>query len=319
MKKLVVLSIALAFLGCKSSERKESNSKDSKELAVTVSEVKETVAFLASDELLGRNTGSQGIDESATYIEEQMKSFGLKPYFETYRDSFKAKEMDAFNVVGYLEGNDEKLKGEVVIIGAHYDHIGYGKTVENDSIANGANDNAAGSSAVLAMARHFSAKKNNKRSLMFVLFSAEEMGLLGSKHLAKRLKSEDMDLYTVFNIEMLGTPMKDKEFDAYITGHKFSNMSEKINEYTNDSKFIGFYEMAETYNLFKRSDNYPFYEEFNVPAQTISTSDDYVYYHHVDDEVDKLDYDHMARIINKIIPAIEKMSNTPTREIKMYD
>lgn len=311
--------MALVFLGCKSSERKEKNSGSSKTLNVTASEVKETVAFLASDKLLGRNTGSQGIDKSATYLEGQFKSFGLKSYFETYRDSFLARGKKAFNVVGYLEGNDPKLKDEVVIVGAHYDHIGYGKTVENDSIANGANDNAAGTSAVLAMARYFSAKKSNKRSIMFALFSAEEMGLLGSKHLAKRLKSENMNLYTVFNIEMLGEPMKNKEFEAYVTGHKLSNMSEKLNEYTNDPKFIGFYEMAETYNLFKRSDNYPFYKEFNVPAQTISTSDDYVYYHHVDDEVDKLDYNHMARIINKIIPAIEKMSNTPTREIKMYD
>ncbi|WP_040282960.1 M28 family peptidase, partial [Psychroserpens damuponensis] len=70
---------------------------------------------------------------------------------------------------------DPVLKNEFVVIGAHYDHIGISnKVVDNDSIANGANDNAAGTSSVLAMAKYFTAKKNNKRSIMFVLFSAEE-------------------------------------------------------------------------------------------------------------------------------------------------
>ena len=152
---------------------------------------------------------------------------------------------------------------------------------------------------------------------MFVLFSAEEMGLLGSNHLAKKLKEENLNLYTMFNIEMVGVPMQNKGYKAYLTGHKTSNMFNKVNEYANDSAFIGFYTLAETYNLFKRSDNYPFYSEFKIPAQTLSTSDDYPFYHHVDDEIDKIDFSHLKIIIDKMIEVLEKMSNTLTQEIKL--
>lgn len=313
MRKLIILVLALALFACKSSKVSEKN------ITITSAEVKETVTFLASDDQMGRATGTTGIDASSTYIENQFKSYNIKPYYETYRDSFKVKDLDAFNVVGFLEGTDSKLKHEVIIIGAHYDHIGTkAKPIENDSIANGANDNAAGTSAVLAMARYFGIKKSNKRSIMFVLFSAEEMGLLGSKNLAQKLKNENLNLYTVVNIEMIGVPFKNRDYVAFLTGYDKSNMATKINEYL-DANFIGSSDVAKQYNLFRASDNYPFYEVFNIPSQTISTCDlsNYDYYHHVDDEIDKLDYEHMASVINMMIPAVEKMSTTPTQEIKM--
>ncbi len=316
MKKIIPLLLLLLIFSCKSISNVTSNVETK---TISASEVKAIVSFLASDELKGRDTGSAGINEAANFIENKFKTFGIKPYFNTYRDDFLVGELDAYNVVGYLEGHDEKLKDQFVIIGAHYDHIGVSKTTETDSIANGANDNAAGTTAVMVMAKYFASKKNNKRSMLFVLFSAEEKGLLGSKHLAKKLKEQNLDLYTMFNIEMIGAPMKDKDYKAYLTGHKLSNMSEKINAYTKDDNFIGFYEMAETYQLFKRSDNHPFYLEFNIPAQTLSTSDDYIHYHQVSDEIDKLDYNHMANLINVIIPAIEQMNNSATKEIKMYE
>jgi Iap family predicted aminopeptidase len=315
MKKIIILILIIFVSACKNS------SVSKKDIAVTSNEIKETVSFLASDDQKGRGTGSEGIDASATYIEKQLKSYGIKPYYETYRDYFKVTEIDAYNVIGFLEGSDSELKKEVIIIGAHYDHIGTRtKMVDNDSIGNGANDNAAGTSAVLAIARYFGASKNNKRSLMFVLFSAEEMGLLGSKHLAKKLKDEEIDLYTVVNIEMIGVPFKDRDYVAFATGYDMSNMAIKINEYLG-SNFIGSSEVAKQYNLFKASDNYPFYEVFKLPSHTISSCDlsNYDFYHHVDDEVDKLDYDHMASLINQLIPAIVKMSNTPTKEIVMTD
>jgi Zn-dependent M28 family amino/carboxypeptidase len=316
MKKIIPLVLLLLIFSCKPASQVTSNTKTD---TISASEVKAIVSFLASDELKGRDTGSEGINAAAYFIENKFKTYGIQPYFSTYRDTFQVGELDAYNVVGYLEGNDKILKDQFVIVGAHYDHIGLRKTTETDSIANGANDNAAGTAGVLAMAKYFASKKNNKRSLLFVLFSAEEKGLEGSKHLAKKLKEQNLDLYTMFNIEMIGVPMKDKTYEAYLTGHKLSNMSEKMNTYSNDQNFIGFYEMAETYELFKRSDNHPFYLEFNIPAQTISTSDDYIHYHQVGDEIDKLDYNHMANMINKIIPAIEQMNNSATKEIKMYE
>jgi len=316
MRKLSFLLILLLIFNCKSAVKTESKS-----ITITNSELESMVAYLASDELQGRDMGSDGIERAATYLENQLKSYEVKPYFEAYRDHFKVNNLDAFNVVGLIEGNDPELKDEYVIIGAHYDHIGISKKiVANDSIANGANDNAAGTSSVLAMAKYFSAKKNNKRSLLFVLFSAEEKGLLGSKHLAEKLKGENLNLYTMVNMEMIGVPFKDRDYMAFVTGYDKSNMANKMNEYLG-SHVIGFSEISKKYNLFRQSDNYAFYKEFNLPCHTISSCDlsNYDYYHHVDDETDKLDYNHMANLINTIIPAIEKISNSPTKEIVMYE
>lgn len=315
MRKFIPLVIILLIFSCKSSVKTES-----KPIIITSSEVKEVVTYLASDDRLGRNTGSNGIDESATYIEKQLMSYGVKPYYETFRDHFKIGETDAFNVVGFIEGTDKNLKNEVIILGAHYDHIGNGKMVDGDSIANGANDNAAGTSAVIAMAKYFAAKKTNKRSIMIALFSAEEMGLLGSKHLAERLKSENINLYTMVNFEMIGVPFKDRDYEAFLSGYDLSNMAAKINEYVG-SNLIGYSEVSKKYSLFKRSDNYPFYQQFKLPCQTISSCDltNFDFYHHVDDEIDQLDYEFMASLINKVIPAIERMSTTETKEIVMYE
>ncbi|MBE9489081.1 MAG: M20/M25/M40 family metallo-hydrolase [Bacteroidetes bacterium] len=315
MKNIFPILLLFLVIGCKTSKN------NSKSITITNNQVKDIVSYLASDDLKGRDTGSEGINMSAKFIEEKFKTYGLKPYFNSYRDNFKVDSLDAFNIVGFLEGKDVILKDEVIIIGAHYDHIGYKtKIVENDSIANGANDNASGTAAVIAMANYFSEKKNNKRSLMFVLFSAEEKGLLGSKHLAEKLKLQNIDLYTMVNIEMIGVPFKDRDYEAFVTGFDLSNMAAKMNEYVG-SNLIGFSDVAKKYNLFRASDNYSFYNEFKLPCQTISSCDlsNYDYYHHVDDETEKMDYEHMASLINKIIPAIETMSNTSTKEIKMHE
>ncbi|MCK8479673.1 M28 family metallopeptidase [Psychroserpens algicola] len=312
MKQIFSFIALLLIVSCKSEPKLET-------ITITSDEVKTAVTYLASDELNGRRAGSEGIEKAASYIESEFKSYGVKPYYETYRDHFKIDSLDAFNVIGFIEGTDAKLKDEVIILGAHYDHIGKGKTVDGDSLANGANDNAAGTVGVIAMARYFAKRKNNKRSIMFALFSAEEMGLLGSKHLAKRLKSENLNLYTMLNFEMIGVPFKDRDYEAFVTGYDLSNMADKINEYVG-SNLIGASDVAKKYQLFKRSDNYPFYEEFGLPCQTISSCDlsNFDYYHHVDDEISQLDFDFMASLINKTIPAIEEMSNTETKDIKMY-
>lgn len=286
---------------------------------VSEQEVQEALNYLASDELAGRETGTEGIEKAAVFIEEQFDEFGLKPYFESYRDNFMVGDKQGFNIVGLLEGSDPALKDEFIIIGAHYDHIGNGSPVDGDKIANGANDNAAGTVAVIELARHLSEIDDNKRSILFTLFSAEEMGLKGSAHLAKKLKEEGLDLYAMVNIEMIGVPMKAKDYHAYITGYENSNLAERFNEYSGGEKVLGFLPQAKQMSLFKRSDNYPFYQVFNVPAQTISTFDfsNYSYYHHVDDEAENLNAAFMAELIGKLIPGILEMSKTEAKEIKL--
>ena len=284
---------------------------------VKSADVKKHLIYLASDELQGRATGSEGIEKAAEYITKQFEKSGIKPYFSTYRDDFDAKGKKGFNIVGMIPGTDPQLKDEFVIIGAHYDHIGTAKAVEGDTIANGANDDASGTTAVIELAKYFAKAKNNKRSMIFTLYAGEEMGLLGSKHLAQRLKDEGLDLYTMFNIEMMGVPMQNKDFLVYLTGYNNSNMADKFNEYSG-RKVMGFLPQAQQYNLFKRSDNYSFYEAFKMPAQTVSSFDftNFDYYHKVGDEADKMDFEFMAKVINNLIPGVEGMVNSAEQEIE---
>ena len=286
---------------------------------MSANEIKSMVGFLAADNVEGRDTGSHGIEQAALYIEKKLLSYDVTPYFSTYRDSFKINDLEAYNIVGYLEGIDSILKKEVVLIGAHYDHIGFrARPVTNDTIANGANDNASGTATVLAMAKYFGATKNNKRSIIFALFTAEELGLRGSRHLAERLSTEKINLDTMINFEMMGVPFLDRDYQVFATGHDLSNMAEVLNKYAGN-KLVGKSEEAAKFNLFKRSDNYAFYEQFNIAAQTISSCDltNFDFYHHVDDESDKLDYEHMASVVNKFLPTLERVINSEVQEIKM--
>lgn len=322
--KTGLLSLMIALSSCNLTQRSvdENDQVQVQSLAqnINISEasVRSNMEYLTSNDLRGRETGTEGIEKAAIFIEKAFTTAGVKPYFETYRDSFEIRDKTGYNIVGYLEGTDPALKNEFVILGAHYDHIGLGKVVNGDSIANGANDNAAGTVAVMELAKHFATRGSNKRSMLFILFSAEEMGLSGAKHIAARLKKEEIDLYTMINFEMIGVPMKGKDYLAYLTGFEVSNMADKFNEYAGE-KVLGFLPQASQYKLFQRSDNYSFYQEFNVPAQTISTFDftNYEYYHHVSDELQYMDMGHMVNLIEKVIPGIMGVTNSAEREIKM--
>ena len=274
--------------------------------------------FLASDDLKGRDSGSEGIEEAAKYIEKHFIDNGVNPYFESYRDTLANFEKTSYNIVGVVEGNDPNLKEEYILIGAHYDHIGIIKAENGDAIANGANDNASGTTTVMELARYFGKSKTNKRSLIFALFSAEEKGLLGSRHLAKKLKEADLNLYTMLNFEMTGVPLVGKDYELYITGYEMSNLAEVSNKYAG-KKLIGFLPTAKEYNLFQRSDNYDFHKEFAVPSHTFCTFDftNFNHYHKVGDEVDLIDFSHMASMVNKMLPVVEGISNAATQEVKL--
>jgi hypothetical protein len=279
--------------------------------------VGEIMNFLASDDLEGREAGTEGIAKAADYIEEIFNENGIKPYFENFRDTLSNFKKPAYNMVGMIEGNDTALKDQFIILGAHYDHIGRIKAKNGDDIANGANDNASGTTLVLELARYFGKNKTNKRSIIFALFSAEEKGLLGSKHLAKKLKDTDLNLYVMLNFEMIGVPLQHDDYLMYLTGYDLSNVASVSNSYT-DKKIAGFLPKAKEFNLFNRSDNAPFHKIYNVPSHTYSTFDftNFEHYHKVGDETDKLDFDHMANIVNTMIPVMKGIINNPEQEIK---
>ncbi len=304
MKYSFSLVVIATLLSCSSIEKNVKNSMD----------------YLASDELGGRATGSEGIEKAAIFIEDYFKKNNIKPYFESYRDSFNLNDLVGYNIVGVIEGNDPELKNEYIILGGHYDHIGQGKEVAGDTIANGANDDASGTVAAMEFGRHFARSKSNKRSILITLYSAEEMGLKGSEHLAKRLKGDGIDVYTMINFEMIGVPRDTDQIMAYMSGYNRSNFATTLNKYANE-KILGLFPKAEQFKLFYRSDNYPFYEAFKIPAHAISTFDftNYDYYHHVDDEADQMDYAHMTSFITKMIPALEGMMNSPIKEVVLTE
>lgn len=283
---------------------------------VTVKDVAKSMEFLASDDLQGRDSGSEGINKAAAFIANSFESNNISPYFETYRDTLSNFDKTTFNVVGTLEGSDPVLKNEYIVIGAHYDHIGILASENGDVIANGANDNASGTTVVMELAKYFGKEKSNKRSILFALFSAEEKGLLGSKHLAEKLKSQGIDMYVMLNFEMVGVPMVNKDHLVYATGYELSNVAEVSNAYANE-KIVGFLPKAKEFNLFKRSDNYAFHTAFNLPSHTFSTFDftNFEHYHKVGDENEEMDYEHMSMLINKMIPVVEGIANAPVKEI----
>ena len=345
MKKIIVLVQGLLLLACGASKNNMEhnasntdasmnvvkNSHQESTLAATgvslktggkkpfssAEQIESIMSFLASDDLQGRDSGSAGIEKAATFISDIFEAHNVQPYFETYRDTLSNFEKPTSNIVGFLEGTDPQLKEEVIVIGAHYDHIGIMGNENGDTIANGANDNASGTSVVLELARYFGVAKTNKRSIIFALFSAEEKGLLGSKHLAEKLKQAQVKLYTMLNFEMVGVPMVNKDHMLYVTGYKLSNLAAVSNAYAGE-KLVGFLPKAKEFNLFKRSDNYPFHTVFNVPSQTYCTFDftNFGHYHEVGDELDLMDFEHMARVVNKMVPVVEGIANAPVQEIK---
>ena len=283
-------------------------------------DVSQILKYLASDELEGRETGQKGMVMAADYLAQYLKKINVKPYFKSYRDTLSTFDGAAFNVVGYIEGTDVNLKDEFIILSAHYDHIGIAKKgINGDFINNGANDDASGVTAVAEMAKYFSAVKNNKRSILVVFFAGEEKGLLGSKHLAKKLKNLNLQLYAQLNVEMIGVPMK-RDYLAYITGFDKSNMAAKINKYTSKNS-IGFLPKEAEYQLFYRSDNAPFYDAFNAPCHSISTFDfkNFKYYHHVSDEYKAMDIAHITSFIQELLPAVLQMVTTPKKEIVLLN
>ena len=326
MKKILSLVICALLISCVLQKAADGEpGKPGKDAfgptpKITKENIKENMEYLASDELGGRATGSEGIEKAAVFIENYFKNNNIKPYFKTYRDTFKLGEIIGYNVVGMIEGNDPKLKNEFIILGGHYDHIGIVKEVNGDTIANGANDDASGTIAAMEFGKYFSKSKTNKRSILITLYAAEEMGLKGSAHLAKRLKKANLDAYTMINFEMIGVPRASDQSMAYMSGYKRSNFAETLNKYAGE-EIVGFFSKAKEMNLFMRSDNFPFYKEFNMPAHAISTFDftNFDYYHHVDDEADKMDYEHMASFINKMIPALEGMMNAPSKDVLLKD
>lgn len=257
-----------------------------------------------------------------TSLKRQMFSSPYNKIFvlgNTIPKEFKVKAEHSFeetrfaNVVGILPGKSRKE--EQVIFSAHYDHVGVMKPVNGDSIYNGANDDAAGTTAVIMLANYFKQLGNNERTLVFAAFTAEEIGGFGSQYFSQQF--DPSKVMAMFNIEMIGTESKWGKNSAYITGFDKTSMGEILQANLKGTAFQFHPDPYPQQNLFYRSDNATL-ARLGVPAHTISTAkmEGEPHYHQPSDEVGTLDLENMAQIMKAIAESSKTIisgKDTPTR------
>ena len=239
-------------------------------------------------------------------------NFTAKEY--KFKAEHTISEVKYANVAGMLPGKSKA--SEYVIFSAHYDHLGVARQPKDgDSIYNGANDNAAGTTGIILLADHYKKLGTNERSIIFVAFTAEESGGFGSRYFSKQL--DPNSVMAMFNIEMIGTESKWGKNSAYITGFDKTDMGAIMQKNLKGTDFSFHPDPYTKENLFYRSDNATL-ARLGVPAHTISTAkmEGEPNYHQLTDHVETLDLENMARIINAIAisaTSIVAGKDTPSR------
>ncbi len=273
--------------------------------------IKEYVSALAHDSMQGRATGTEGMMKAAYFIAEQMKSIGLQPvknndgYFMNYGKLSPWDTYEAINVIGYIPGSSKP--DELVIFSAHYDHLGKIKS-KKDSVYNGANDNASGTALLLQLASYFTQTKP-ERTILFIAFSGEELGLKGSEAFVNTI--DENRVRAVINFDMVGRSYKNI---IYMSGAEYGDVQSVMNKellMLNKEKFGKNYfkRNAPVVQFFLRSDNYPFALQ-RIPAHTISaTPDNDRYYHQPTDEIETLDFELIRELTKTVFIAVQPIVN----------
>ncbi|MBS1517071.1 MAG: M20/M25/M40 family metallo-hydrolase [Bacteroidetes bacterium] len=215
------------------------------------------------------------------------------------------------NIVGYLEGNDPVLKKEVVVVGAHKDHLGYGLygslyTGNDRQIHNGADDNASGTAAVLELAQKFSSeRKDLKRSLLFICFGAEEAGLLGSAYFTNSEYFKNLDISAMINMDMVGR-LSDDKLIVYGTGTStvWNDMLDKYNSSFN-------FKLTKTPDGLGPSDHSSFYIK-NIPVLHFFTGT-HTDYHAPGDDYEKINSEGELRVVNYIYDIVKDLDDRPSK------
>jgi hypothetical protein len=176
--------------------------------SIVAAEMFQTVDDLASPKFEGREAGSTGGRAAGDYLVQQLRKLPLQPagekqgYFQPFGNGYR-------NILALLPGSDPKIQDQTIVVGAHYDHLGHGRPRDNNppgTIYPGADDNASGTSGVLALARAFSALPiAPRRSILFVCFDGEEKGLLGSKHWTANPTLPLSHVKFMLNLDMIGS------------------------------------------------------------------------------------------------------------------
>lgn len=288
---------------------------------ITENSLKGHVSFLASDTLEGRATPSPGLEVAAEYIAAQFRRAGLEPagddgYFQTatFEELEKSLKLSSTakgrleaasqhpgkirNVVGLLRGADPVLKDTYVILSAHYDHVGI-KNAGPDRIFNGANDDASGTASVIEIASALARLPSRpKRSILFIAFFGEEIGLIGSQFYAKHPVVPLRQTIADLNLEQVGrtdASNGDMTGTASITGFDYSDLPERIQQAGSLLGIRVYKDEKGSGPYFKESDNLSL-AEAGIPSHTLCVAFQFPDYHRVGDEWEKLNYPNMARV-----------------------
>ena len=278
---------------------KEPSKPDKKVVeTITEKECKEHVYFLASDDLEGRMSGKKGNVKAAEYIKSEFESYGLPTMYDKFKISRvnlgpKDEKGDNFtqNIYAWIEGQDPVLKNEIIVIGAHMDHIGYGPKMSRSkriAIHNGADDNASGTSALLEIAEAMS-KLKLKRTVVFQAYSGEEMGLLGSKHYVENPKFPQANPDIKKHVAMINTDMVGFLNQGYYQA-SFLNANSSVDITNNIEKLNEKYKFAKkiTARGGGGSDHACFYNK-KIPVAFLHTGGN-KYYHTPEDDPERLNY-----------------------------
>jgi len=314
---LGLMSFAL-LVSCGSGNNKINDKNNILNSTIDTVLIKKHLYTLASNEMQGRGSGTQGIELAAQYIESEYSELGLETFenYSTYRQEFRESEMDLFNVIGVLPGKSSPE--EFVVISAHYDHLGIvnkDRAVSGDSIANGADDDASGTSAIMALARYWKDRGDNARSIVFVAFTAEEKGLIGSTYFGQTI--DPAKVVAGINIEMIGKPSTFGPNTAWLTGFDRSDFGTIIQKNLIGTEYKLYPDPYPDFRLFFRSDNASL-ARLGVPAHTFSSGpiDQDPYYHTVDDEVETLDMQLITNTVRAVALGTESIImgiDTPSR------
>ena len=307
---------------------------------ITASELQGDLSFLSSDALQGRSTPSPGLNTAAEFLASRFRAAGLKPGGE-HDTFFQAAAIQdrkgvppapdtpesqlARNVIAILPGSDPKLRDSYILLTAHYDHIGTVETAGReagdhpgkdapDKIYNGANDDGSGTVSVVAVARALSAMRvHPRRSIMFMLFFGEELGLRGSQYYAAHPTVPLSKIVAELNLEQVGRTDSTEGPEVArvsLTGTGYSDLPVYV-RCAGAKTGVTMYLDAGNDDYFVRSDNAVF-AQHGIPAHTLCVSFDYPDYHRVGDEWPKIDYVNMAKVDRTVALAILDMAASET-------
>ena len=278
---------------------------------ITTTSLYNNIKILSSDSLKGRKTGTQGADDAAVFIANKFRKAGLlisagnDGYFQHFFIQSQEKRTYTKNVIGVLPGTTASEK--IIIICAHYDHLGSGinpygavTTEFNDTIYNGANDNASGVAVLIEMAKYYAAIRENKYTIVFIAFSAEEWGLVGSRYL-----SQNMDkklLKAVINFDMLGRPFNEKEKSCMVIGADADKKIRLLNSSLLPGTAFFIRDQFPLQHLDERMDHASFSFCKNAFSITAATDKD-EFYHSPDDEISTIDFDFLTQTAKNIAVA----------------